>query len=71
IPVVIKEKAIANLNNPSYKLNSDNIIFYGEAVIGNTYTKLAKYLKPNSSALYYNFDSANQNLKDAVKPVKS
>lgn len=71
IPVVIKEKAIANLNNPSYKLNSDNIIFYGEAVIGNTYTKPAKYLKPNSSAVYYNFDSANQNLKDAVKPVKS
>ncbi|MBL7868123.1 MAG: M48 family metalloprotease [Flavobacterium lindanitolerans] len=71
IPFVIKEKAIANLNNPSYKLNSDNIIFYGEAVIGNTYTKPTKYLKPNSSALYYNFDSANQNLKDAVKPVKS
>lgn len=71
IQVLTKEKAIVCGDNLSYKLSRENIILNGKTITGNVHYKLTKYLKPNISAIYYNYDVANQDLIDSTKPRKS
>ncbi|WP_447636726.1 M56 family metallopeptidase [Flavobacterium microcysteis] len=71
IQVLKKEKAIVCGDNLSYKLSRENIILNGKAITGNVHYKLTKYLNPNTSAIYYNYDVANQDLIDSTKPRKS
>lgn len=71
IEVLKKEKAIVCGDNLSYKLSRENIILNGKAITGNVHYKLTKYLNPNISAIYYNYDVANQELIDSTKPRKS
>ncbi|TPD72111.1 M56 family metallopeptidase [Flavobacterium microcysteis] len=71
IQVLKKEKAIVCGDNLSYKLSRENIILNGKTITGNVHYKLTKYLNPNTSAIYYNYDIANQDLIDSTKPRKS
>ena len=71
IQVLKKEKAIVCGENLSYKLSRENIILNGKTITGNVHYKLTKYLNPNTSAIYYNYDVANQDLIDNTKPRKS
>ncbi|MEZ0006817.1 bla regulator protein BlaR1 [Flavobacterium sp. 28YEA47A] len=71
IQVLAKEKAIASTDNLSYKLSHNSIIINGKTITGNVHYKLTKYLNPNISAIYYNYDIANQDLIDNARPRKS
>lgn len=65
IHVLAKEKAIASMDNLSYKLSHDSIIVNGKRITGNVHDQLEKYLKPNMSAIYYNYDITAQDLAEA------
>lgn len=67
IQVLAKEKAIASTDNLSYKLSHDSIIVNGKAITGTVHNQLKKYLKPNISAVYYNYDVTAQDLAAKCK----
>lgn len=53
---LIKEKIIANTNNLSYKLSNSKLIVNDKEINTEVHKKLKKYLTPNISATYYNYD---------------
>lgn len=67
IQVLAKENAIASLDNLSYKLSHDSIIVNGKKITGTVHNQLKKYLNPNISAVYYNYDVSTQDLAAKCK----
>ncbi len=71
IQVLTNEKIIGSSDNLSYKLSYDNMVINGKEMTGVVHHKLTKYLNPNISAIYYNYDITNQDLKNGIKSRKS
>ena len=62
---LIAEKVISSEKNLSYKLSNYELIVNDKNVSEIVRKKLQKYLSPNISAVYYNFDVDAQDAKDA------
>lgn len=64
IEILIAENVIYNVENLSYKLSNAEIIVNGKSISDKVHEKLKKYIKPNISAVYYNYDLSAQDAKN-------
>ena len=65
IETLIAENVIYNVENLSYKLSRADFIVNGKSISDKVHDKLKKYLKPNISAVYYNYEvSSAQDAKN-------
>lgn len=63
IETLIAENVIYNVENLSYKLSRADFIVNGKSISDKVHDKMKKYLKPNISAVYYNYDISAQDIK--------
>lgn len=63
IETLIAENVIFNTESLSYKLSSADFIVNGKSISDKVHDKMKKYLKPNISAVYYNYDVSAQDAK--------
>ena len=63
IETLIAENIIYKVEDLSYKLSNDDFIVNGKSVSDKVHYKMKKYLKPNISAVYYNYDLSAQDAK--------